>query len=1286
MIHYGHGHCHEHCHGGSFQYGTLTALEEAFRQLGFLQNEAIRLDKQIHELSSDSDDIKPQLEDHINNTEVHFTEDEKEQFNNLLTNTINFVLRSDLDLYYTKEDIDRFNFLKEVPDYYITEEELQRLIDEGIISSEKQLKQLLSDYYTKTEIDHKFTNSGFLTTSALLNYYTKQEVDDILKNIKFPENPDTVVQKITYTSAVSGDKTYKLGTLNVDDTKYDILGYLGGSNTDPDNPDNPGGSLIISHFVTIFKQSDSKPNKPEGGTYNFSTAEFAEPDGWSVEFPATRTTKIWFTSRTFYSNGKHTDWGEVNEWFDDRTIIDSIPSSRSYPVRAFYGANKGEKVNTPKGGVFDVDTKTLTEAPEGWSLTTNNMINKIIYVSYKNYIVSEGQIVDETDWSTPMQYIDIQGILDEVGKEAEEIWKDQIESTYKSLNNYLDDAITKSGIAADRAKQAEDLLNDIENGELDAAALRMAINELRSEIQKYGWYAEQRIDCTNWRKGKEDKEPYIQDMSLPSSMMLNEGKQHGSFYYTIVRDLSSENKPDGKSVGTYYLVESTQNGTIKETKVCYSTTHSRMCLQGEYGTTEEDVLYCNGVATLTGTLNYVESLFSAIDGRFGITTWQSENNGETIKNAAVEISYEKIKAELFDTSTSVGEMHAALIQLIKDQIDMGVYDLSGIEDSIDELKRQMNATSFQMTPENIVLTAMGGTVKGGCSFNIYENGTEKTHVLYIGQRLFIKYFKYDSKEDDDVVENGVVECTKLQINNTEYAVLKVVDGSTSGDYYLAQKSNSDIHPYIIPETKAVNDTADTKGQRVIKTNLVDAEVSDVQSAMMQIVKDNIVLSVTKDGEDVNGATIKLSLNEKNESSTEITSDKIILNGSTIAAAIAAESLNIHNVTELASDGKASFGLGTEGATTFNTDGTGQIAGGLINWNTDGDNGKFKLYVNGIIEAEGGHISNWTIGQDRLYSGIFENRAIAISPGTIYCRNTTSEANVWELNRNGSGFLAGGAIRWDNNGKTTIGEDVIINAHLTVNSEDVTNALTASDIIVGSENNSKFCKDGSGWVANHNIEWDANGNINIGKSDLVVTGNIFRGATIITKDNFYDYFKERATHYVPDLKKCGDVLIINSYPSEIQLLTIDLPLVLYGTDGVHVTDGWYAIHNGMYSYEDILALSGKMLTIVHNLESGSINVYGCELWWADDKGLTSNNENGITYYYKDYVTDSLSPWTSKNKGSFCTYKYLLKMVKNSTTESGGTNHGVSCWPQKLTSGGDSSVSWGNSEQEWKALDD
>lgn len=109
----------------------------------------------------------------------------------------------------------------------------------------------------------------------------------------------------------------------------------------------------------------------------------------------------------------------------------------------------------------------------------------------------------------------------------------------------------------------------------------------------------------------------------------------------------------------------------------------------------------------------------------------------------------------------------------------------------------------------------------------------------------------------------------------------------------------------------------------------------------------------------------------------------------------------NEIIELNSNGSIKSLTGTTINWILNNDGSGKFARGNVTWDKLGN-----LSLTGSITASGGTIGGWIINS----SSIKKNNIYLGSDGSIY-----HTSNYWKLNNDGSGQLAGGAIKWGTDG-------------------------------------------------------------------------------------------------------------------------------------------------------------------------------------------------------------------------------------------------------------------------------
>lgn len=272
------------------------------------------------------------------------------------------------------------------------------------------------------------------------------------------------------------------------------------------------------------------------------------------------------------------------------------------------------------------------------------------------------------------------------------------------------------------------------------------------------------------------------------------------------------------------------------------------------------------------------------------------------------------------------------------------------------------------------------------------------------------------------------------------------------------------------------------------------------TGFLNILNDNLHFGITQNtstGEN-NKAIFNMYFGD-NGSTAELTAQTIVLNGDTIADAIAAKYLNIDNFTYLFNKTQAGsrsdkamaiFGAGTSGTAQFNSDGSGWLAGGLIKWGngigTNNSSSNFGLSVSGHIEAHSGYIGNenagWTIGVTEdstqypalLGTSLNGNRIVL---STEYIASTTTSSNSisqnWWLNKDGTGSLAKGNISWTTDGTLTIKGDFACSTLVDVEIDQVTKKVPAW----------KLSNDGNAQIGGDLMTFDYNSKVLSIKGDI-----------------------------------------------------------------------------------------------------------------------------------------------------------------------------------------------------------
>lgn len=246
---------------------------------------------------------------------------------------------------------------------------------------------------------------------------------------------------------------------------------------------------------------------------------------------------------------------------------------------------------------------------------------------------------------------------------------------------------------------------------------------------------------------------------------------------------------------------------------------------------------------------------------------------------------------------------------------------------------------------------------------------------------------------------------------------------------------------------------------------------------------------------------------------------------------------------------------------------------------------FALRTNGYHS-----IGNWYFNHESIYTGsnVLDKSGFTSSPGSLILSPDGLYGYNWRLLADGSGSLAGGKIYWESNGALHFSKSVSLSwdnisgalgsrfTHIdangiytgTISANQITalsidvSMITNVDSILSNGNYWGLNKDGSGYLANKNIQWksDGSGSLAGGKISWTKDGNLtitgeFNGLIGVFKGCVYSpYLTFGGNAAFALLTKDGANLCVKSYFQQGIVLPSDLENegleceVLMGYDG------------------------------------------------------------------------------------------------------------------------------------------
>lgn len=282
-----------------------------------------------------------------------------------------------------------------------------------------------------------------------------------------------------------------------------------------------------------------------------------------------------------------------------------------------------------------------------------------------------------------------------------------------------------------------------------------------------------------------------------------------------------------------------------------------------------------------------------------------------------------------------------------------------------------------------------------------------------------------------------------------------------------------------------------------------------------------------------------------------------------------------------------------------------VSKGGVYLNVSSNNAVFGAYNSSggkifILQSNGTNsIAGWNFDDAVLYTGTKATSGFTAS-GSITLGPTGLRGYKWRFENNGSGAVAGGNISWDSAGNVTFTSSVKIGwsnlGGTIINSEGVfAGKISADNITAGTistanirnQSNTWYLnQDGSGALAKNKIKWNANGVLEVQKSQLT---NVLIDGAIKTpfRDGQYSLSTDGPISVsMPGLQNNNNVVIPGAGGSWNTAVSIPFTTDYNGFRAIIMNDDWNSektggswsvdAPDGKYFYED--GIAKKTLTL------------------------------------------------------------------------------------------------------------
>lgn len=762
--------------------------------------------------------------------------------------------------------------------------------------------------------------------------------------------------------------------------------------------------------LKIYTTVTSKPEIPSNSTYDYATGILSNIEsGWEDIKNAPFDRAIWISDGVALKGTNQIEWGIPYKF--------SAGENTSKLVRVY--KNAAVKPETPVGGSYIWDSNTLIP-PNDWNIECDlESLGEGEYMWFSDRLFLMDN--DDTVWSEPAILFGKPETVDNVqvtvyakSKEgAASLWQ------YYCLNN------NSEGLGTF-------------NFDTGKVTFEAPLNTV--------WYQniDDVIDESNTPIYSSTKNFYTNDLTRPWSYPIryilpgdiiqgsaSNSISFGAAIYKAVTD-TAPSKPKFsinlnqqfdfnkgqlvenavKAIGWQLTPDLAAQQLTGSNYIVYISYNNYMCDRDSEGNIKEDTIRETGWTDPIKYLN-IDQILQDVEEEAQNAANEAINNANADLTRATEVlnaakgDIDKAKSDIAKAKEFLGEGYTAFI--------------NGQGSNLTAITAQF-ATKNELT--------------GYVTTSTFEAQAES-----IKQQVSSEY----AEQNRELINTAVSQITADQIRQQ---VTEVIGSDVVTTAQLNIKAD-EIKSQIASD---INNTTTVIGQKIDQIRIAASSqaVTDLTNKITTgeiTVKPGNISLVATTGTTASGAASKavfnLSIKDKG-SQASITATTIVLNGQTIADAIAAKELNIDNFTYLFNKTQANsrsdkamaiFGAGTSGTTTFAIDGSGSLAGGLVRWgygvgayNTSSNLG---LSVSGHIEARSGYIGTydnkaaWEIGTltegSTIYPALLgyssDNNRLVLS--TEFLESTTGGSQNWRLYKDGSGQLGRGSISWNANGNMSV---------------------------------------------------------------------------------------------------------------------------------------------------------------------------------------------------------------------------------------------------------------------------